>query len=147
MTDRFSTTVTIHSNPAEVWKALTYPNRMIEWMGEPEMQIEIQTDWKVNAPIFIRGFHHIRFENKGIVLQFDKGKILRYSHLSSVSRLPDIPENYSVFEFILEPKEGQTLLTFTIDNFPSYAIRKHLEFYWRTTVFKIKQAVESVKSA
>ena len=111
-------------------------------MGEPEMKVEVLTDWKINSPIFIRGFHHVQFENKGIVLQYEKGKMLSYSHLSSVSRLPNKPENYSILEFILTPVDKNTQLTLNITNFPTEIIRKHLEFYWRTTIITIKKSVE-----
>lgn len=38
-------------------------------IGEPEMGIEIITNWQVGSPIVIKGFHHKKFENKGTVLQ------------------------------------------------------------------------------
>lgn len=139
MAEKFSATVTVNAAPTQVWSVLT---TQVEWMGEPEMQIEIFTDWKVNSPILIRGFHHAKFENKGIVLQYDEGKRLSYSHLSNVSRLPDLPENYTILEFVLTPAGEETELTLNIENFPTEVIRKHLEFYWRTTVFKIKKAAE-----
>jgi uncharacterized protein YndB with AHSA1/START domain len=143
MTDKFSTTVTINSEPAKVWTALTDIELMRQWLGEPEMKIEVQTDWKINSKIFIRGFHHIKFENKGIILQYDREKKLSYSHLSSISRLPDKPESYSILEFILTAFDKQTLLTLNISNFPTETIRKHLEFYWRTTIVNIKRKAET----
>jgi uncharacterized protein YndB with AHSA1/START domain len=143
MTNTFTTTVVIKSDPNQVWSTLTELNRMAEWMGEPEMKIEVITDWKINSPIFISGFHHVKFENKGIVLEYDKGKKLKYSHLSSVSGLPDKPENYSILEFILTPIANQTQLTLNIENFPTETIRKHLEFYWKTTIMTIKKCVEN----
>jgi uncharacterized protein YndB with AHSA1/START domain len=85
MTDKFSAAVTINSEPAKVWAALTKHELMIQWMGEPEMKPEIHTNWKVNEGILIRGFHHLKFENKGIVISCDKEKKLSYSHLSSLS--------------------------------------------------------------
>ena len=141
MTDKFSTAVTINSEPVKVWDTLTDLELMRQWLGEPEMKIEVQTDWKINTTIFIRGFHHIKFENKGIVLQYDREKKLSYSHFSSISRLQDKPENYSILEFILAPIDKQTLLTLNISNFPTETIRKHLEFYWRTTIVTIKKRV------
>jgi len=106
------------------------------------MQIKVITDWKVNSLILIQGFHHAKFENRGVVLQYEKESRLSYSHLSNISRLLDIPENYSIMEFILTPAERGTLLTVNIQNFPTETIRKHLEFYWRGTIFKIKKMVE-----
>lgn len=111
-------------------------------MGEPEMQIKVITDWKINSPILIQGFHHVKFENKGTILQYDNGNKLSYSHLSNVSRLPDSPENYSILEFVLTTAEEKTLLTLNIENFPTEVIRKHLEFYWRGTMVGIKKMAE-----
>ena len=142
MTDIFSTAVTINAEPAEVWTVLTNPGLMSKWMAEPEMKVEILTSWKVNTPIIISGFHHVKFENKGTVLQYENEQKLRYTHLSSISRLPDIPENYSIFEFILLPIDNNTVLTLNITNFPTETIRKHLELYWRTTVVEIKRILE-----
>ena len=143
MNDKFSTTIKIDTDPAKVWTVLTDLRLMEQWLGEPEMKIQVQTDWKVNEPISIRGFHHIEFENKGTVLQYNKGRRLSYSHLSSISRLPDKPENYSVLEFVLTPVEDHTQLTHNISKFPTETIRKHLEFYWRTTIVTIKKTVEN----
>ena len=43
MTDKFSTTITIQAEPAEVWTTLTDLELMTQWLGEPEMEIEVQT--------------------------------------------------------------------------------------------------------
>lgn len=143
MTTSFSTAITIDTTKAKVWTSLTDPETMATWLGEPEMQIDVQTDWQVGCPIFIRGFHHIPFENKGVVLHYDAEVRLAYSHLSSISRLADEPTSYSILEFSLAPSGNQTLLTLTISNFPTETIRKHLEFYWRTTMLQIKQIAET----
>lgn len=143
MTGGFSTTITINSDTGKVWNTLTNTKLMKKWMGDPEMKIEVDTDWAINSPILISGFHHIKFVNKGLILQYDKEKKLKYSHLSSVSRLPDIAENYTILEFVLIPLGKKTQLTLNIENFPTETIRKHLEFYWRTTVVMIKEAAEN----
>src|SRR5689334_7945908 len=116
---------------------------MKAWMGEPELDLQIQTNWQVGQPIVIRGFHHVSFENKGVVLAFEPKHLLRYSHLSSISRLADKLENYSIIEFSLEPRGRETMLTISLSNFPTKAIFKHLEFYWRNTLSVIKQVAEA----
>ena len=115
---------------------------MKQWMGDPEMEIDIQTNWQVNSPIVISGFHHLKFENKGTVLQFEPGQALKYNFLSSLSRLPDVPENYTIISFTLSPADSQTALTLVITNFPTETIYRHLDFYWRTTIELIKQLIE-----
>lgn len=142
MPDTFSTDVTIQAAPTAVWAALTVPEQMTAWMGAPEMKLSVETDWKVGTALLIRGFHHLPFENKGIVLQYDEERLLRYTHLSSASRLPDVPESYTLFTFTLTPVAGHTLLALTLENFPTETIRRHLEFYWRTAIVLIKKYVE-----
>lgn len=142
MTTPIEKTVLINAPASRVWEYLTHPERMTQWMGEPEMRIEVITDWEVGKTIIIRGFHHADFENKGIVLQFEPNKLLQYNHLSSVSRLPDESENYSIITFSLLPNEEQIALTVTVTQFPTESIYKHLEFYWKTTVELLKRAIE-----
>jgi uncharacterized protein YndB with AHSA1/START domain len=142
MTYRIERTVLINVPASSVWKTLTEPALMKQWMGDPDMEIDIQTNWLVNGPIVISGFHHLTFENKGTVLQFEPAQALKYNFLSSLSRLPDIPENYTTIGFTLSPADNQTALTLLITNFPTETIYRHLDFYWRTTIELIKQLVE-----
>ena len=122
--------VTIDAPPFEVWRALTDPDLMKQWMAEPEMRLRIIPDWKVGSPIIVKGHHNnVDFENKGTVLQFEANSILRYSHLSSVSELPDKAENYTVIEFRLaRTEDDSTSLTVRTSNFPGESIFKHWEY-------------------
>ena len=137
----FSKSIHIHAPISKVWDTLTTPELMKRWMSETE--INIITDWNVGSSILIRGrLHGIKFENKGTVLQFERETILQYSHLSSLSRLSDQTENYSVLEFRLAPINDQTTLTLTLSNFPTETIYKHLAFYWNVTLEILKRMIE-----
>ena len=137
----FSKTIDINAPTSTVWDALTSPAIMKKWMAETD--IDILTDWQVGAPFTIRGsLHGIKFENLGTVVQFDPEKRLCYTHLSSISRLPDAPESYCMFAFELVPREDQTTLTLTVSNFPTETIYKHLAFYWNVTLGILKQQIE-----
>jgi uncharacterized protein YndB with AHSA1/START domain len=138
---RFNKTVHINAPTSKVWETLTNPELMKKWMFETE--INIITDWQVGSPIAIRGdLHGMNFENTGTVLQFERETLLQYSHLSSLSRLPDKPENHSLLEFRLTPVENQTVLTLTLSNFPTESIYKHLAFYWNVTLEILKRTIE-----
>ena len=137
----FNKTIHINAPTSKVWDALTNPELMKKWMSETK--IDIITDWEVGNPIVIRGtLNGKNFENNGTVLQFEFEKILQYNHLSSLSRLPDKPENYSVLEFRLTPMENQTTLTLALSNFPTETIYKHLAFYWNVTLEILKRMIE-----
>ncbi len=136
-----SKAIEINAPTSKVWDALTNLELMKKWMSETE--INIVTDWKVGSPIVIQGnLHRIKFKNTGTVLQFDPERILQYSHLSSLSRLPDETKNYSIIEFQLAPMGQQTSLTLTLSNFPTEAIFKHLVFYWNVTLEVLKRMIE-----
>jgi uncharacterized protein YndB with AHSA1/START domain len=138
----FTKTITINAPTSQVWDRLTNPELIKKWMSETD--IDIITDWKVGSPVIIRGdLHGIYFENNGKVLQFEQQHILQYNHLSSLSELPDEPDNYSIIEFRLSPTENQTNLTITLSNFPTEEIYRHLAFYWNVTPEILKKQIEN----
>jgi len=93
-----------------------------------------------------RRSYYRSFENKGTVLQFEPHSILRHSHLSSLARVPDHAENYTVIEFRLgRTEENSTSLNVRIANFPSESIFKHWEFYWKVTIGVVKRFIESTQ--
>jgi uncharacterized protein YndB with AHSA1/START domain len=135
-------TVVVAAPPLAVWEALTDPAAMRAWMGEPEMAIDVDTDWRPGSPIVIRGEHHGPFCNHGIVLDAVPGARLRYTHLSSVSALADVPEHYSVIAFALDAVDGGTAVRLTVERFATETIYRHLDLYWRGTLDVFKAFVE-----
>ncbi len=129
---------------SKVWAALTVPGQMKQWMAETE--IEIISDWKTGEPFIIKGpWYKTGFENKGTLLAFEPQHIFSYSHLSSLSRLQDIPENYTVLEFRLTGKDDQTRLRLDISNFPTEAIYRHFAFYWNVALEQLRKFVVSIE--
>ena len=127
-----------------VWDALTQPGLMKSWMADSE--IEIVTTWEVGSPIITNvqaASYKTAFTNTGIVLQFEKGRVLEYSHLSSLSRLPDHPENYTVIRFTLHQEDDHTLIELKLSNFPTKSHYKHIDFYWTVTLDVLKRFVEA----
>lgn len=135
MTQAFRKTILIDAPIEVVWDSLAIPERMKAWMGEPELEIEIDTDWNVGGPIVTRGHHHVRFENRGVVLEFAPRARLSYTHLSSLSRLSaDDRANYATLEFGLMPMDDTTSLTLAITGFPTESTFRHMDLYWRGTL-------------
>ncbi|MBB4108586.1 SRPBCC family protein [Pedobacter zeae] len=135
--------IIINSPIRRVWQALTYPDQMPEWMAEPEMQLSVTTDWVIGHPIIIRGLNPLPFENTGKIIEFRPENILTYSHLSSISELADISDNYTILEFeLMALNEQQTQLLLTLSNFPTAVIRKHFDLYWNGTLPLLKEFAE-----
>lgn len=135
-------TIVIEAPVAEVWQSITDVTLMAKWMGDAALDLDIVTNWEVGFPVIITGFHHARFENKGVVLEYFHDRILSYNFLSSLSRLPDKEENYTIIRFALTPQENNTALSLTLTNFPTETIYQHLNFYWNTTLVLLKRMIE-----
>ncbi|RYE25323.1 MAG: SRPBCC domain-containing protein [Sphingobacteriales bacterium] len=137
----FQKTILINASPAAVWQALTYPELMQQWMSETPF--EILTTWEVGSSFSITGpWYKSKFENQGKVLQFQPERVLSYSHLSSLSRLPFTDANFCILSFRLEPQGNGTQLNFTAENFPTEAIYRHLVFYWNVALELLRKFVE-----
>jgi len=138
-----SKSIRLNASLNVVWEALTQPELMKSWMSDSE--IEIVTTWEVGSPIIINvqaESYKTAFTNTGIILQFLKDRVLEYSYLSSLSRLPDQAENYTLIRFTLQPEEDHTLLELNLSNFPTESHYKHIEFYWTITLEVLKRFAE-----
>lgn len=133
--------ILINAPASKVWDALTNPEEMKRWYSDSE--INIQSDWKVNGLFILSGnWHGTEYMNKGTILKLEPKKNFRYTHLSSMSEIKDIPENYTVLDFSLEEKGVQTLLTLNCSNLIDEAIYGHMQFYWNVTLLLLKQQLE-----
>src|SRR5262249_3693843 len=100
-------------------------------------------DWHVGGTIVVSGtLHRVRARNAGLILEFNPPTSLSYTHLSSLSRLPDQSESYTTLAFTLHPVDDRTSLTLVATGFPTETIFKHLQFYWRGTLGILKQYTE-----
>lgn len=140
--DRFSEEVIIEAPVSQVWEHLASPRSMSQWLGGSDYAVEVDTTWEVGSAIVIRGVHHLPFENKGVVLVFRPCAALSYTHLSSLSRLPDQPSSYATLSFVLEGAGEQTILKLEVSEMPTAVIYKHLHFYWMGTLDAFKSYVE-----
>ena len=138
----FTKSVIIDAPVAEVWKTITVPVLMQKWLFDDKVKVTV--DWQVGGIITIEVLEHwVLSTASGKVLKIKPEKLLQYTQLSSLSRLPDEPKNHCVLEFDLTPIEkDKTQLNFTASNFPTESIHKHMVFYWFTTVDIIKESVE-----
>lgn len=135
-------TIHIKAPVLRVWATLTEPALMKQWMIDSE--IDIVSEWKTGGPLVIRGnLHGLPFENRGTILQFEPGKILQYTHWSTLSEHEDVPENYSTITFGLSPEQDGTMLAFTQSGFATEVIYLHFNFYWNTALDLVRRLNEN----
>jgi uncharacterized protein YndB with AHSA1/START domain len=122
-----------------VWKALVDPEAIRQYMFGTQMI----TDWHVGSPILWKGEWQGRtYEDKGVILQFEPGRRIQYSHFSPLSGVPDLPENYHTVTIELSAGGSQTLVTFAQDRNASEEERAHSEQNWGMMLAALKKYLE-----
>lgn len=131
--------IMIAAPASKVWDALTKPSLIKQYL----FGTEVTTDWKVGSPITYRGnWQGKSYEDKGKVLEFSPNKVLVSTFWSSLSGLPDIPENYKIVRYELSSKDTGTILTITQDNNNSQEEANHSEQNWKMVLEGIKKLLE-----
>jgi uncharacterized protein YndB with AHSA1/START domain len=132
--------IVINAAPAEVWEALTTNETRKQWF----FGVDTETDWSVGSPIVHRGEYQGQdYVDKGTVLAFEPGNLLVHTHWSSVSGVPDVPENYQTVSWVLTEENGHTKLTVTDDNIRSEDARATSDQAWEAALSALKEVAES----
>lgn len=132
--------ITINASPAKVWEALTSPDMIKQYL----FGTQAISDWKVGSSITYKGvWEGKHYEDKGMVLEVIPEKLLVSTYWSSMSGVPDIPENYKKVTYELTPaEEGATTLTVTQDNNVTEESKAHSESNWKMVLDGLKKVVE-----
>jgi uncharacterized protein YndB with AHSA1/START domain len=129
----------IRAYPGRVWKALTDPDMIRQYL----FGTEAESDWKEGSRIRYRGVWQGKsYEDRGVVLRSEPGKLLETTYWSSMSGLPDRPGNYRKVRYELTPEKGGTRLTLTQDNNVTEEERAHAEGNWKMALEGLKKVVE-----
>src|SRR5579859_3031345 len=121
------TSVTIQATASQVWKALTDPEMIRQYL----FGTHVTTDWKVGSPITYKGvWQGKEYEDKGKILEVVPEKSLVSSYWSGFSGKLDVPENYSKVAYTLERTPNGTRLTITQSNIPTEKERDHSIQNW-----------------
>jgi len=134
-----SATVLIDAPKSEVWRALTDPASIKQYMHGAE----VITDWQVDSPIYWKGvFNGKRFEDKGRILAADREERLQFTHFNPLSGKPDEPENYHTVTIDLSEEKGKTQVELTQDNNDNESDREHSEANWNEMLNGLKRVAE-----
>ena len=141
MTDYISkSTIDIAAPRESVWHALTD----LESLSKIMFGSTIETTWEVGTPIIYKGeWEGKKFEDKGIIVEFNEPTLLRTTHFSPMSGQPDVPENYHPLDFQLDDVETGTRVTLTQANNPSEEAAQHSSDNWSTALNTLKEVAEA----
>jgi uncharacterized protein YndB with AHSA1/START domain len=132
--------VHVNAGVEDVWDAIVSFEKIKQWLNGTD----VDSSWTIGSAITFSGtLHGVQYRDKGTILDFKDRKVLKYSHWSRLSRLPDAPGNYSVITMTVEPRGGQTIFSVTHEHFASEAAYKHSNFHWAVTLKFFKEFVES----
>ncbi|HUC21020.1 MAG TPA: SRPBCC domain-containing protein [Candidatus Polarisedimenticolaceae bacterium] len=133
-------TLTINAPVDEVWKALTEPAQIKQYMhGTTTVSA-----WKIGSPIFWRGeWEGKQYEDKGVIHAFEPPKLLKFTHWSPMGGSEDKPENYHTVRYELIAEGTRTTLTLTQGNNPSQeAADKMANTAWAPMMQTLKAMLE-----
>ena len=131
--------VDIHAPARRVWEALTKPELIKQFL----FGTEVTTDWKVGSPITYKGeWQGKAYQDKGKVLQIEPEKLLVTTFWSSLSGLPDLPNNYKTVTYRLSAKGDVTTLTLIQDNNETQEAADHSTENWNMVLGKLKALLE-----
>ena len=131
--------ITINTPPSKVWDALTEPDLIKQYL----FGTEVATDWQAGSPITYKGtWEGKTYEDKGKILQVEPGRLLVSTYWSSLSSVPDIPENYQTVRYELSAESDGTRLTITQDNNDTQEAAAHSEQNWKMVLDGIKKLLE-----
>lgn len=133
-------TIWIDAPRTKVWEALTKPELIKQYL----FGTDVTTDWQVGSPVTYKGVWEGKaYEDKGKVLENEPYKLLVSTFWSSLSGVPDLPENYQTVRYELTSEGSGTQLTVTQGNNTTREAANHSEQNWRTVLEGIKKLLET----
>jgi uncharacterized protein YndB with AHSA1/START domain len=130
---------TIDAPAARVWDALVDPETSRRYM----FGTTVISDWTEGSPIVWKGeWKGKAYEDTGVILRLERRRVLRYSHFSPLSGLPNTPENHHTVTIELLEQAGRTRVSLAQDNNPTEQARQHSERNWSAMLAGLKQLLE-----
>ena len=140
--------ILIDADIAKVWDALVNPEQTKKYM----FGCETVSDWKIGSSLLWQAIYEGKemVFVKGIILDIEPNRLLKYTVIDPNATMADIPENYLNVTYQLEEQNGQTNLTVFQDGFEDAADgeKRYTDVQnngegWNPILVEIKKLVES----
>ena len=131
--------VVVAAQPERVWKALTDPADVKEYF----LGTNVTSTWREGEPVTFEGeWQGKSYQDKGTVLEVRPNELLRITHYSPLSGLPDEPDSYHTVEYGLEPAAEGTRVSITQGNNKSDDEAAESEKLWGMVLGNLKEYLE-----
>lgn len=136
-------TVTLNASPEQVWHALTSPEETRKYM----FNCEVSSPWTVGSEIRWKGnYNGYESGERGVILELEKNKRLKYSSIDPNFGIEVKPENYLHITYDLASSGSGTALTTTVESFNNDPKRMvHLAAGWNNIVLPALVALFAAK--
>ncbi|HJQ08088.1 MAG TPA: SRPBCC domain-containing protein [Candidatus Saccharimonadales bacterium] len=144
MSNSFTATksIIINATSTIVWKALTSPEIVKQYMFDAE----VVSDWQPGSSLIYKGMWEGKpYEDKGTIIEIEPERLLRATYYSALSGLEDKPENYNTVTYKLTAGDGSTKLTVIQDNNPTQEAADKAAENWGMVLKTIKQLLEKAQ--
>jgi uncharacterized protein YndB with AHSA1/START domain len=123
--------IRIRATPNVVWTTFLDASKIAQWMGGAR----VESRWEPGTEISFTGtFQGRPYHDRGTVRAFEPERVLRYSHWSALSRLPDSEKTRTIVTLTLTPNGIDTDLEVHHDSLASYPAFGHARFFWRNAL-------------
>ena len=134
-----NTEIKFNAPAAKVWQGITDPDIVKQYF----FGTIIASSFRVGEPITFSGeWDGKKYQDKGIILEIEPGRYLKYSYWSSVGTTEDKPENYVNVAYSLIENNDETTLTITQDHCKDQEAKEHSEQNWRFIFNGLKNILE-----
>jgi uncharacterized protein YndB with AHSA1/START domain len=132
--------VHIDADPAEVWRALTEPDLIAQYL----FGTRVETDWAVGSPITYSGeWEGKPYQDKGTILEIDEPNLIVSTFFSALRGKPDVPENYQNVTYRIDDAAGGGVTVTVIqDGNADEAEAAHSAKNWTTVLEGLRAVVE-----
>jgi len=131
--------ITVAATPERVWRALTDPALIKEWM----VGTEVETDWGVGSPITWHGeLGGKTYRDRGKILVYEEPRKLSMTHYSPLMGLPDEPDSYHTVTYDIESLDQRTTVTLTQDGNDTPEQAEQFSANWQSMLDALASTVE-----
>ena len=131
--------VKVNASISKTWEAITNPEIVKQYF----FGTDLKTTWEVGSSVVFSGeWEGKPYEDKGVILDYQFEKLIKYSYWSNFSGTEDIPENYANISYQLSKKEEVTILEITQTGFKDLEAVEHSRTNWISIMDEMKKIIE-----